>query len=209
MTHSLAAALGAAITALLFGTAAWTGTLIADVLCEGRAAYEDGPARVAIGRMPFAAAGACVGVGLALHGESPAHLALLLAITLALAGCAAADFACGALPDVLTLVPLALVVALGAASRDWSPALGAACVALPFAAAAFASRGRGMGWGDVKLAALGGALLGLAGAAFAYLLAAVAAYVIARRTAGVRRPIAFGPYLAASIAATLTLLRTI
>src|SRR4030081_3336903 len=101
MTPSLNALMVAAITALLFGAAAWTGTLIADVLCEGRKAYEDGPARVAIGRMPFAAAGACVGIGLALHGESPAHLALLLAITFAFAGCAASFFACGSLPDAL------------------------------------------------------------------------------------------------------------
>ena len=217
MTPALTAMMGTAIAALLFGAAAWTGTLIADVLCEGRAPYADGPARVTLGRMWFAAAGACVGTGLALQspahmalrGESAAHLALLLAITVALAGCAAADFTCGALPDVLTLVPLALVVAHGAASHDSAPVLGAACVALPFAAAALASRGHGMGWGDVKLAALGGALLGTGGAAFAYLLAAIIAYVVARRTAGVRRPIAFGPYLAASIAATLTLVRTI
>jgi leader peptidase (prepilin peptidase)/N-methyltransferase len=198
-----------AVAALLFAAAGWTGTLLAGVLCEGRAPYEGGPASVAIGRAPFAVFGACVGTALALHGEPPAHLALLLVVTLALAGCAAADFACGALPDVLTLGPLALVVALGAASRDWAPALGASCIALPFALAALASRGRGMGWGDVKLAALGGALLGVADATFAYLLAAVVAYVIARRTAGVRRPIAFGPYLAASIAATLTIVRTI
>ena len=77
------------------------------------------------------------------------------------------------------------------------------------AIAALASRGRGMGWGDVKLAALGGALLGVADATLAYFVAAAVAYVIARRTAGVRRPIAFGPYLAASIAVTLTIVRTI
>jgi len=197
------------LAALSFGAAAWAGTHVADVLCRGRVPYEDGPAVVNVGRVPFAVLGACVGFALALHGESPVHLALLLVVTLALAGCAAADFACGALPDVLTLGPLALVVALGAAARDWAPAFDAACIALPFALAAFASRGCGMGWGDVKLAALGGALIGAADATLAYGLVAAAAYLIARRTAGVRRPIAFGPYLAASIAATLTLVRTI
>ena len=41
------------------------------------------------------------------------------------------------------------------------------------------------------------------------MLAAVAAYAVARSTGGLRRPIAFGPYLAASIAATLSITRTI
>ena len=75
------------------------------------------------------------------------------------------------------------------------------------------SRGRGMGWGDAKLAALGGALLGAREAALAFMLAAVAAAVIARRAACARdiapRPIAFGPYLAAAIVAMLPLVRNI
>ncbi|MEA2690164.1 MAG: hypothetical protein QOD51_2771 [Candidatus Eremiobacteraeota bacterium] len=199
----------ASIAALSFAAAAWAGTLIAGALCAGRVPYADGPAPVAVGRVPFGLSGACVGAALALHGESALHLALLLIVVLALAGCAAADFACGALPDVFTVGALVLVVAAGAAARNVAPALGAATIALPVSAAALATRGRGMGWGDVKLAALGGALLGVADAMFAFLLAAVAAYVIARRGAGVRGPIAFGPYLAASIAVTLTVVRII
>jgi len=128
---------------------------------------------------------------------------------LALAGCCAADFACGLLPDPLTLVPLAVVAGAGVAAHDWAPLLSAAVVFVPFAAAALLSRGRGMGWGDAKLAALGGALLGAREAAFAFMLAAVAAAVIARRTTGGRRPIAFGPYLAAAIVAMLPLVRNI
>jgi leader peptidase (prepilin peptidase)/N-methyltransferase len=195
--------------ALLFAGAGWAGALAGEVLCAGRAPYDDGPSPIAVGRLPFAAIGACIGLALALHGETPAHLAVLLVVTLALAGGAAADLRCGALPDVLTVGPLVLVVVAAAASHDWAPALGATFVAVPFAVAAVVSGGRGMGWGDVKLAALGGALLGVADAALAFMLSALAAYLIARRTAGVRRPIAFGPYLAASIAATLTMVRTI
>jgi prepilin signal peptidase PulO-like enzyme (type II secretory pathway) len=66
-----------------------------------------------------------------------------------------------------------------------------------------------MGWGDVKLAALGGALLGMRGAVPAFIVAAIAVYAVARVSGGVRRPIAFGPYLAASIAAALSITRTI
>jgi prepilin signal peptidase PulO-like enzyme (type II secretory pathway) len=204
MNVSLVAAL-----ALLFAGAGWGGARAGELLCAGRTPYDDGPSPVAFGRIPFAVIGGCIGLALALHGETPVHLAVLLVVTLALAGGAAADLLCGALPDVLTVGPLVLVVAAGAASHDWAPALGATLVAVPFAVAAVVSGGRGMGWGDVKLAALGGALLGVADAALAFMLSALAAYVIARRSGGVRRPIAFGPYLAASIAASLTLVRTI
>jgi leader peptidase (prepilin peptidase)/N-methyltransferase len=192
-----------------FAAAGWIGARIGERLCANVEPYADGPGTVAFARWPFAAIAACIGAAVAWQEPSLAHLAVLAVVTLALAGGAAADLRCGMLPDVLTLGPLALVIALGAVSRDWSPALGAACVAVPFALAALFTRGRGMGWGDVKLAALGGALLGVADAALAFMLAAFAAYVVARRTAGVRRPIAFGPYLAASIAATLTIVRTI
>ncbi|HEY0394565.1 MAG TPA: prepilin peptidase [Candidatus Elarobacter sp.] len=197
-----------ALYALLFAGAAFAGVLIAEAWCAGRRPYADGPASVRVGRMPFAVAGGCIGLALASQAAPPPAVALLVVVVLALAGCAAADFSCGALPDAFTLPPLALIIAVGAFAHDWAPAFGSAFIAAPFALAALLSRGRGMGWGDVKLAALGGALLGGADATLAYLLAAVAAYVVARRTAGVRRPIAFGPYLAASIAAMLPLVRT-
>jgi leader peptidase (prepilin peptidase)/N-methyltransferase len=195
--------------AALFAGGGLLGAYAGERLCAGVEPYDDGPASVTVPRWLFGVAGAVVGAAVALQGGSPAHAALLLVVTFALAGGAAADLRCGMLPDVLTVAPLALVVAFGAVSHDWSPALGAAFVAVPFAFAALISRGRGMGWGDVKLAALGGALLGVADATLAFMLAALAAYLVARRTAGVRRPIAFGPYLAASIAASLTLTRTI
>ena len=196
-------------TALLFALAGYAGAVVADALCEGRAPYDDGPAAVVVGRAPFALVAGAVGLALALRGEPLAHLALLALVVLALSGCTAADLRCGILPDPLTLVPLAAVLALSALAHDWAPALGAAFVAAPFAATALLSRGRGMGWGDVKLAALGGALLGAGGAVLAFVLAALAAFIVARAGGGLRRPIAFGPYLAASIAATLSLTRTI
>jgi prepilin signal peptidase PulO-like enzyme (type II secretory pathway) len=76
-------------------------------------------------------------------------------------------------------------------------------VALPFALAATLSRGRGMGWGDVKLAALGGALLGAPAATLAFVLAALAAYAGSRFAGDRARPIAFAPYLAGGIAVVL------
>jgi len=203
------AALTVVLAAALFGAAGWGGTLVAELLCAGRAPFADGPAPVAFARWPFALAGAAIGFALAAQGEPPARLALLVFVMLALAGCCAADLSRGLLPDPLTLVPLAVVAGAGAVVHDWAPLLSAALVFVPFALAAAVSRGRGMGWGDAKLAALGGALLGAREAAFAFMLAALAAAVIARRTSGMRRPIAFGPYLAAAIVAMLPLVRNI
>jgi len=40
------------LAAVLFGAAGWGGTLVAELLCEGRARFDDGPAPVA-----FAASG--------------------------------------------------------------------------------------------------------------------------------------------------------
>lgn len=199
----------AALTVFVFAAAGWAGAVIAAALCTGRVPYDDGPRPIAVGRWPFAAAAGVIGLAVALRGEPPLQLAMLVLVVLALAGCTAADLACGALPDALTLIPLALVLALGAVTHDWMPALGAAFVAIPFTVCALITRGHGMGWGDVKLAALGGALLGARGATVAFAIAAIAAYVVARATGGTRRPIAFGPYLAGSIAATLSLTRTI
>lgn len=203
------ATLTVVLAAGLFAAAGFGGTLVAELLCEGRARFDDGPAPVAFARWPFALAGAGIGFALAAQGESPARLALLVFVMLALAGCCAADFTRGLLPDPLTLVPLAVVAGAGVAVHDWAPLLSATVVFVPFAVAALVSRGRGMGWGDAKLAALGGALLGAREAAFAFILAAVAAAIIARRTTGAHRPIAFGPYLAAAIVAMLPLVRNI
>jgi prepilin signal peptidase PulO-like enzyme (type II secretory pathway) len=199
----------AALAALVFALAGYAGTLLADALCAGCVPFEDGPSPVAFRRGWFALAAGCVGCALALQHEAPAQLAFSALLVLALAGCTSADLRLGLLPDLLTVGPLVLVVGAGAAAHDFAPALGAAFIMLPFAAAAAATRGRAMGWGDVKLAGLGGALLGARDATLAFMLAALVAYVIARRTSGLHRPIAFGPYLAASIAAMLPFVRII
>ena len=199
----------ASLTTIAFAIAAWLGTFLAEALCADLRPYEDGPAPVAFPRWPFPLAGAIVGLASALHGTTPLHLGVLALVMAALAASAASDMRCGMIPDVLSVGPLVLVVGLSAYERTWAPVFGAAFVLLPFAVTALFSRGRGMGWGDVKLAALGGALLGARDAALAFTLASVAAYLIARRSGGLRRPIAFGPYLAGSIIVALALERSV
>ncbi len=197
------------LTVLLFAAAGGIGAAFARALCATRSPYEGGAPPIAVRPWTFVAAAGGIGLAVALHGQPAAQVAVLLVVVVALAGCSAADLACGALPDALTLPPLVLVLALAAFAHDLTPALAAGFVALPFAAGVLLSGGRGLGWGDVKLAALGGALLGAGGAAVAFTLAALAAYVVARATGRMRRPIAFGPYLAATIAITLSFMRTI
>jgi prepilin signal peptidase PulO-like enzyme (type II secretory pathway) len=193
------------ITTIAFAIAAWAGTLLADALSRNLTPHQDGPAPIVVPRWPFAAAGALVGLTSSLHEPSLLHLAVVGVVLVTLAACTTCDLRCGMLPDVCTLGPLALLIGLAALQHNWAPPAGAAFVAIPFAATALFSRGRGMGWGDVKLAALGGALLGAQDATLAFVFAAVAAYLIAWRSGGIRRPIAFGPYLAASILAVVVL----
>lgn len=193
-------ALTAVVTMLLFAAASWTGMLVAEILCAGRKPAEDGPEPIAFQRWLIVAGAAALGAIAGIQGVSPFHAAICTIAVLALAGCTAADLTCGMLPDVLTLGPLAVVVASGIALHSWSPAIGAVVVFAPFAAVAIFSKGRGMGWGDVKLAAFGGAFLGVRDATLAFVLAAIAAYIVARRSGHSKRAIAFGPYLAGSIA---------
>jgi prepilin signal peptidase PulO-like enzyme (type II secretory pathway) len=128
--------------------------------------------------------------------------ALLCAVLSAIA-CADARF--GIIPDALTLVPLAVVVAAGATQGHYGVALSAALAFVPFAIAATLSKGYGMGWGDAKLAALGGAVLGAQTAVFVFAFACLAAGAVAYARGGRRTPIAFGPYLAAAIVITMPL----
>ncbi|BDE07019.1 hypothetical protein WPS_22950 [Vulcanimicrobium alpinum] len=202
------ASVAALFTAIAFGVAGWLGSGLGVALCRDIVAHDDGPRPVAFPAWPFPVAGAAVGLAAQLHGASATHLAMLFVVVAALAACAASDLRCGMIPDVCSLGALALVLGFAAFERNWGSLLGAGVVFVPFAGAALVSRGRGMGWGDVKIACLGGALLGGPDATLAFILASLAAYIIARRS-GERRPIAFGPYLTGSIFLALTLERSV
>ena len=125
-----------------------------------------------------------------------ARLGLVAFVAAAFAAAWYCDVARGVVPDVFSLGPLAVIAVLAFAWHDPRMLVSAAIVALPFSAAAFFSRGRGMGWGDVKLAAVAGALLGASNALLALALAAFAAAVNARLRRDVAsQPLAFAPYL--------------
>lgn len=194
------------IAAFSFGGAALAGSVMARRLCAGCRPFADGPSPGKPIVPVFVAGSALVGAGVAAHGVPPLHLISLAALSLALVGACSADILAGVIPDVFTLVPLGALIVTAFASSDFLLPISAAGVAVPFAAVAISSRGLGMGWGDVKLAALGGAMLGLQSAALAFSAACLVVglrYAVARSRSSA--PVAFAPYLVGAIAASIAI----
>jgi prepilin signal peptidase PulO-like enzyme (type II secretory pathway) len=184
----------------LLAVLAYLGTVLARLVTAGARSFADGPppGRPAIGIMIGAAAlaGLCIGA----RGVALPELGMACVLTVALSGICYADVRYGLVPDVFTLGPLGAVLAGDALLHHWSAAAAAALVAGPFGIAARASRGRGMGWGDVKLVALGAAVLGAQPALLAFAVACFAAVALAAARGRRAAPIAFAPYLVAGIA---------
>ena len=115
----------------------------------------------------------------------------------------ASDVVRGIIPDVFTIVPLGAILLAAALAGHWEVCAAAVVPAVPFAFLAWRSGGLGLGWGDVKLAMLGGPLIGMQHALMAFALGCLAAVVVARVRKTAHQPIAFAPYLASAIALPL------
>lgn len=189
------------VASAVFAVAGWAGALLGTLLCAGREPFADGPTPMRIHPWMFAVASAVVGIGVARQMDA-GHVSIFALAAVACCACAAADLQYGVVPDLVTLVPLAILVLVAIARRDYGVLISAAFVGLPFAVVALSSKGRGMGWGDVKLATLGGALVGAPNAVFAFVIAGIAAFAIGRFFLG-GRPIAFAPYLVSSLGIVL------
>jgi prepilin signal peptidase PulO-like enzyme (type II secretory pathway) len=192
----------------LFATLAYLGTVLGRLVTDDARSFADGPppGRPAIWLIVCVAALAGIGVG--VRGVTVPELGMASMLTIALAGICYADIRCGLIPDVFTLAPLAAVLAGDLLLHQWSAPIAVALVAAPFGIAAKFSQGRGMGWGDVKLVALGAAVLGAQPALLAFsgaCFAAVAVALVRRRREPVPSPIAFAPYLVCCIAAVLAI----
>jgi prepilin signal peptidase PulO-like enzyme (type II secretory pathway) len=135
----------------------------------------------------------------------PIELGTSAFLVLVLVACWSSDSLRGIVPDVFTLLPLGILLAVAGARRDWLVFASALIAVTPFAVAAWTTHGRGMGWGDVKLAALAGAALGAPVAILAILVACIAAVVGSRLGRTKAGPIAFAPYLAAAFGAAIPL----
>ena len=193
----------AALGAFLFACLGAAGLVAATLLTSGVQPFEDGPRP---GRPPslllLAGAGA-IGIVLATHGLTPFDLAVAGLATGVLVACWSTDVIAGIIPDVLTLVPLGALIALQLAHGSFVILLSVLVPALPFAAGAILSKGRGIGWGDVKLAALGGALIGMTDAVVALGFASLVCGVAARYVLKRREAVAFAPFLCAAIGISL------
>ena len=189
--------------AAAFSAAGYLGVRLGDAVCVGMSPSTDGPKA---GRPPIrllVAGCGILGGTLVMQGDDATRLALSAILCVSLVACWTSDVRCGIVPDIFTLGPLGAVLLAAVLEQEWWHIVAAAVPFIPFAAAAIASKGRGMGWGDVKLAALGGAVLGIGPAMLAFSGACIAAVGVAWIRGRKTEPIAFAPYLATAIAVCL------
>jgi len=193
------------IATVAFGCVGFLSVQLSAAVCKNVVPFEDGPKP---GRPPVTAlvvGSALVGMSLALRGADLPTLGIVALLTVSLVACWYSDVLCGVVPDYFTLVPLGLWLLVAALMHNFVPAIGALIVFVPFAVFALLSKGRGMGWGDVKLATLGAAVLGVQAAFLAFAGACLVAVFIAAIRRRRSEPIAFAPYLAGAIAISLAL----
>lgn len=192
-----------------YATLSAVGVYAAQLTCAGIEPLPDGPPS-GKPHVPYVI-GACALIGAvsAARGLPPLMLVIFCLVCGVLSAIWYADIVCGIVPDIFSVLPLlTIAVAAGLAGR-WDIIISAGIPMIPFAIVAAMTRGRGMGWGDTKLAGLGGALLGMQDAVLAFGIASVVAIVVSRFRADRTRPIAFGPYLVLGIVIPLALQATV
>jgi leader peptidase (prepilin peptidase)/N-methyltransferase len=202
MTHATQLVADAGLLAAL----AFLGTVLARIVTADARSFADGPPAGNPAVSLIVVTAALAGLCLAIRGVAVPELGVACVMTIVLSGICYSDVRCGLIPDVFTIAPLAAVLGGDLLLHQWSAPIAVALVVAPFCVAAKLSGGRGMGWGDVKLVALGAAVLGAEPALLAFTgacFAAVAVAMVVRRRQMVPRPIAFAPYLAVGIAAVL------
>jgi leader peptidase (prepilin peptidase)/N-methyltransferase len=175
----------------------------AEMICARIEGFADGPPPASPRPLLIVGVMAVVGACVALHGFAASVLIVGAIAAFAMTGCWYCDLARGIVPDFFTLFPLGCLGLFAALQGEWRVVLSAAVPFVPFALAALFSRGRGMGWGDVKFVALGGAVLGAQAALLAFALSCFAAGIVARVRGRKGTPIAFAPYLVVAVAAAL------
>jgi prepilin signal peptidase PulO-like enzyme (type II secretory pathway) len=191
--------------ALFFAAAGYLGALLGITFADRLQTLPDGPAPQ---RAPVAiliAGCAVIGAVVSTHVTSPPNILLIAIICVALVAVYITDARRGIVPDVFTIGPLAIMLLIALWQHEWQLLVAVGVPFVPFAIAAALSRGRGMGWGDVKLVALGGAILGARISILAFAGACIAAVAINYLRGNKRGPIAFAPYLASAIGLAIPL----
>lgn len=197
-------ALNIVVTALAFAAFAYAGVLAATTYWPKGPVMEGSPRALDVPPLTVILVGAALLGGIcAFHGAPTETLAIVAVMTGLLTAIWCVDVTRGIVPDALTLIPLLALLVAGLLTGRWYVLLAAIVPAVPFAFMAWRTKGMGLGWGDVKLVALGGALLGMQTAILAFALASIAAIVVARVRRRATEPVAFAPYLVSAIALPL------
>ena len=190
--------IGIVVAAVFFGCVAVIGAELSRALCSRVTPAEDAPPS----RQPpvtlLVVAAAALGAVLLAYHTAPLQIGAAAIVVFALVACWCSDAICGIVPDAFTLPALGALLLLAVVQRNWEVVWSALIPFAFFALAALFSRGRGMGWGDVKLVAITGAALGAPLALLALAVACIAAVIGQRLAGGFRGPIAFAPYVAAA-----------
>ena len=193
----------ALVAGIVYACAAFLAVQLSAAVCRGIVAFDDGPRPAKPNVAVLVAAAFAVGTSLGWRGADAPLLGVYGLLVAALVACSYSDVRCGIVPDYFTLVPLAVLLGGSILVHDYDAVRSAAIVFTPFAIAAFLSKGRGMGWGDVKLVALGAAVLGLQTSVLAFAGACLTAVVVSAVRRKRSEPIAFAPYLAGAIGVAL------
>jgi prepilin signal peptidase PulO-like enzyme (type II secretory pathway) len=191
------------VVALIFAGASFLGLELSSVLgarfLRERTRTEM-PRGVTLG---LVAGGAIFGAVAAAGGSNWQALAMAAVVCVSLVGCWHSAVVFGRIPDYFTLVPLGAVLLAAVVQGEWFLVLGSAAPFVPFAAMAYFWKGRGFDWDDAKLAALGGAILGLQASILALAAACMVAVVVALARQRKTEPIVFAPYMVGAIGIAL------
>ncbi len=187
----------------LFASASIGGIILGTVVPRPADRFEDGPpVRPVHWAWPFVTLLLLCAALVARHAD-PLQMACVALACVPLVACWYGDSRTGLISDWFTLLPLAVVAAYVVYSGHWFSVVSAVVIFVPFAGAALLSRGRGMGWGDVKLATLCAALVGMMAALPAFAAACLAATVVSYLRDRGKQPVAFGPYIVVATFAAL------
>jgi prepilin signal peptidase PulO-like enzyme (type II secretory pathway) len=197
------------ISAVVFGCAAFLGMQLA-AMVGSRSAHprvDDDPRRTQGLVIGLTLASAMIGGLLASRNIAILPFATLCIVCACLCAAWYSDVHFGFISDYFTLAPLAVVyvVAVLTHAFNWYLIVGTLVGFLPFGLAALVSKGKGMGWGDSKLAALGGALLGFQTAILLFAAACLLVVGIGWLSGKRAKTVAFAPYLAVAIVIGLLL----
>ncbi len=125
--------LGIAAAIIFFGSIAFIAAYASRMICADVEPAPDGPRA---GKPPVIAlvvGAAILGGAIVAAQATPAQIGLSVLVVFAMVACWCSDATCGLLPDVFTLVPLALLAVFAFIQRDWQMALSAAFIFVPFA----------------------------------------------------------------------------